>query len=144
VIVRWLGAFGKADSIANSLAWELSTNTAEVCAESFRKGDRDDKRSIPSRIGLLVPTTSLHKKWAGDVWSYRQERSKSLRKSRSEHVSNTHTECWVKPGNYTGIVIRGLISREALKEVCFACLKHGLPLYRLNRDNYLMEMEIVQ
>lgn len=144
MIIRWMAAFAGEDfSLEEMLTHEFERSTVEVAAEHFHHGDRSYSSTIRKKVGLLGKSTALVRKFKSDVYSSAAPSGK-LYRTREDGVGyTTHTECWLKPRCWAGIVIRGKLSREDLVIVCKAALYYGMPLYRLNKDWTLTEMEIV-
>lgn len=141
-----VGAYASKGSIESSFRFEFLENLNEVCAEQIRTGDTSYSSTIPARVGLLWDNTAVRKKWKSDVFASRQTGKRTLKRHRGEAKPGgfiTHTEVWVKPRKIKGIVIRKKISDYILKEVCKAVLLYKVPLYRLNKDWTLSEMELV-
>ena len=123
MIIRWVGAYGKAESLEEALAWELSQTTRlEVAACPMHRGS-----DVPHcSVGLLIARKALRRKHSGDVWSeYTAEGT--LMGTRKPRKSG-HGEAFVAP-RYTGIVVRwGFLSEQAKKAVASQARLHKLPV----------------
>ena len=125
-IVRWLGAFGKSNSLEDSLNWELSNTSGEYAAEVI-KDVAWGSEIYHATIGLLVSRTAVIKQFNGDCWSVKKDDG-SLKKTRNPRNANgKHVECWVKP-SYKAIVVDGQITKHNWKTVKAMANKYSLPV----------------
>lgn len=99
--IRWLGAFGKSNSLIESLNFEFSRTSVVAC----EKIGRDGKSYIcHASIGLLVSPKAVYANFCGDVYSiYDGDNLKYTRKGYE--ACSRHKESWAKPV-YTGLVIK--------------------------------------
>ena len=130
MIIRWLGAYGKADSLEEALAWELSQNTRlEVAACPMHLGSDVGH----CKVGLLVARKALRREHSGDVWSKYTEGG-TLMGTRKPWKSG-HGEAFVAP-RYKGIVARWeFLSEQTKKVVASQARLHKLPVLNLRWDD---------
>ena len=137
--VRWLGAFGKAGSLGESLNWELTqTERRELAAERIFYDPYNNcwwSGIAHTRVGLLVKTVAVVKTFHGDCWSVPFEGDGVyLRKTRNPRSSSEHhEECWIRP-QYVAIVVVGWKSlAESTRHTVAECAcKYGLPVVELH------------
>ena len=99
--IRWLGAFGAASSLHEALNWELNqTEQKELAAEPITQKGSQIRNP---RIGLLVKSKAVIKKFNGDCFSIKE--SGRLVKTRNPRISDRHLEAWVRP-EFAGIVTK--------------------------------------
>ena len=117
MIVRWLGAFGKSESLETSFNWELTqTERTELSAEIL---DNNISRIGHTLVGLLVNKKNVTKKFNGDCFSDKD--SNKLKKGRNPKLANSsHKEAFIKP-MYAGIVLKIEVLKN--KKVLAICLK---------------------
>lgn len=135
MVIRWMGAFGKKGSLESSLGWELAQASVRALSAEKLVGGRSKIKH--ARVGLLVKNRAILRKYRGDVWSIRRSNGVLVKTRNQDHVFGGHTECFVRP-DYTGIVIKGTISAQALQACVRAAEKHNLPLLKLTRDGRLV------
>ena len=105
MVIRWIGAFGKGESLFQSLSWEF-TQEREVAAERVTGG----KGTIEhAQIGLRVASEAVIRHYEGDVWS---KVSPDGRLYATRRGRRGHSECFCKPV-YTGIICKQQPSRLA-------------------------------
>lgn len=127
-IVRWLGAFGKASSLSESLEFEFSrAPSEEVCAEMIKRVS-----TISARVGLLVKHSALIKSFRGDCFSVLIE-GKLVKTRKPVRTCFSHNESWVHP-IYCGIVVDGAISCSAMNAVRDAASKFGVPVISFDNN----------
>ena len=124
MVIRWIGAFGKGESLFQSLSWEF-TQEREVAAERVTGG----KGTIEhAQIGLRVASEAVIRHYEGDVWS---KVSPDGRLYATRRACRGHSECFCKPV-YTGIVCKQHPSRLAklVQEAVFqASEKFGVSVF---------------
>ena len=141
MIIRWIGAFGKADTgLAGAITWELTQRDRKLlCAERLRRG-----RSVirHARVGLLVKNRAVVRRYRSDVWSVPAGADGSLlKKTRREgDAFSQHTECWVRP-DYCALVVKGKVLPAAWQAVVDASRRHGIKLLYLTRDGRLVDAD---
>ena len=124
MIIRWLGAFGKSGSLAESIQYEINrAATDEVAAEYITSGVSQIHHA---RVGLLVSNRALLKKYNGDCWSV-LENGKLVKTRNPKHAGSSHLEAWVNP-IYKAIVIKDRISKQAMTEVKHLASINDLPI----------------
>ena len=129
-VVRWLGAFGRGESIHAALLWELTqTERCELAAEPCLPNES----GIRSRVGLLVKRSAVVKRFNGDCWSIVE--GASLKKTRNPRCSPWHREVWVRP-EYTAIVCKDwhTLSSQVRRTVAWFARAHRLPV--LSFENF--------
>lgn len=118
-VVRWIGAFAKRGTLAESLSYEFSRPaTDEVCAERYCG------RSVieHARVGLLVKRTAVVKRFTGDCYSVADETGRLHKTRNPRHAGSHHTEVWCNPV-YVAVVLdefnapAGLLSRKTYAEI---------------------------
>lgn len=116
---RWLGAYGKVGTLAESLAFELSGNSSLACATS----------SVIDhcRVGLVVKNSAVVRRHSGDVFSVTTASGK-LKATRKP--VDTHDELWVRRV-YAAVVIRGRVSLNTLRTCESAAEKFNLNIVRI-------------
>ena len=102
IVIRWLGAFGKGESLHLALAWELSQAEREVAGEPIRRGQRS-KISRP-RVGLLIKSAAVRRVFHCDTWSKPGQNGR-LVKGRTMAEWKGHSEAFCLP-HYAAIVVR--------------------------------------
>jgi hypothetical protein len=159
MFVRWLGAFGKKDSLKNSLEHELTSCNKEVACEIIK-----GRTSFitHARVGLQVSQTCILKSFNGDCWSKRNsfaspavakplrhnettsfkeiERKNELEKTRNpKDAKSSHKEAWALTPCYKSIMVKRvkLISETVLKDVFDIAAKHDLPVYEFETGRRL-------
>lgn len=132
-IVRWIGAFGRGDSLEASLSFEIARSSAhEVCAEDTKNGSY-----ISAKIGLLVKQTAVIRRFHGDVWSVTDEKTGRLVKTRNP--VSTHSELWVNP-IFTAIVVKNGVSDSNLKIARDFADAHGLKFLGITKKGRVFDM----
>jgi hypothetical protein len=135
MIVRWIGAFGKAPSLPQAFDWELTSSQREVCAEPCGRGACDSRVSH-AHVGLVVARHAVRRIAKGDVWSEPDSQG-YLRPSR--RPNDTHGEAFCRPV-YRAIIYRGRISKAAYRAVMDAARKYQLPVLRILPDGQTKEV----
>ncbi len=133
MIIRWLGAFrGTGQSLSDSLVWELSQKERQVAAEIIQKFEGSQ---IPSKVGLLVKSQAVVRRYFSDVWSEVSEDGRLTKTRRQEDVSSPHREAFCLP-DYAAIVIKKGVSKQAID----ACMEHkgSLPILLLTKKGKLI------
>lgn len=136
IAIRWLGAFGRGSSLADSLRWELTENFCgrEVAAEWIdptSRHAREKEFSIRRIVGLLVAKGAILRRFDGDVWSVASESGRLETTRQSVH---THTECFCRP-NFSAIVLTrpwGQIRAEIRRAIRTVSAETGLPVVYLH------------
>lgn len=128
MVIRWLGAFGKAEGgLADALVWEL-TQTREVAAELIRRGNG---RILHARVGLLVDSRAVIKTYPGDVWSVADgEKLKTTRYASGWSLKNRQHEAFCKPV-YRAIVVKehpDRMRRSVMEAVRVVAEHYALPV----------------
>ena len=131
MLIRWIGAFGSAQTLEESLRWELSQRERALAAEPIKNGV--SKIQHP-KIGLLIDPKALIKRFPGDVWSV--PGNFMLRATR--YPVPTHPEAWVRPGFINAIVIRPGASRHAKRVVRRISKEFNIPVLMF-RKGYLRD-----
>lgn len=134
MIIRWLGAFGSAESLQASFAWELSSPDREVAAERVT-------RERPSRIshavvGLRVRSKDVVRVFPGDVWSVPTEAG-TLRPTR--RGVPTHSEAFCRP-EYDAIVVKCPMARlraHVREAVQAASVTYNLPIIVIGKGGHM-------
>lgn len=137
--VRWLGAFRKNGSLAESLDFEFSRATDVACEKIKNRGGSKIRHC---RLGLLVDPKAVYRVYQGDVWSEYQADG-TLFATRSQwEAHSSHCEAFAKPV-FTGLVIKGGslkdLSAEARATVLAATRQYNLPLYKLVKGRLTKE-----
>ena len=123
MLIRWLGAFAKGGTLAESLHYERNrATTDEVAAEYVRKGVSEIQHA---KVGLLVSNKALVKKFNGDCFSVKED-GKLVKTRNPKNAGSQHIEAWVNPV-YLGVVLKGEISKLAFQTIINA----GLPVFIL-------------
>lgn len=127
MIIRWLGAFGKAQDLAKSLEWEL-TQTREVAAERISGGNGKIRHA---RVGLLVDSRAVIKTYPGDVWSVvtESDKLKATRYASGWGLKNRQQEAFCKPV-YRAIVVKEHPDR--MKPVVMAAVREAAHRHNLH------------
>lgn len=133
MVIRWIGAFGKASSLADALDWELGINAREVAAEHIRGGNG---RVAHARVGLLVDRRAVIKTFPGDVWSVVGKDDK-LHATRyaCDILSCRQHEAFCRPV-YRAIVLKEHPARmkpSVMHAVAEAAKKFALPVIWIDR-----------
>lgn len=137
VYIRWLGAFGKAESLDQSLRWELEDNQREVAATwcyfgtNGRHADMGPLGVDHAAVGLMVAKGAVVRRYAGDVWSV--PAGDRLVKTRPASQDSDHGEAFCKP-RFSALVIRKPLDhfRPAIRRaIVAAARKHGLKIMRI-------------
>lgn len=156
MFVRWLGWHSVVD--ARTFDFEF-TRDSESCAEELGAGTGSELAAHNPHVwvGLLCSERGVVRRFPHDAWSKlrgdRLCRGKGGRHGEGykKPFIHTHTEAWVKPGHFVGIVLVG--SREWIdprvgfvrdfaidccqldkarrKAVAYAAKRYGVPVYRL-------------
>lgn len=135
LVVRWLGAFGKAGSLHDSLRWELEAPARELAAEPMSGGESHISHA---RVGLLAKTSAIIKIFDGDCWSVAD--SGRLAKTRNPRASGSgHREAWIRP-DYAAIVVKGQVSAHALRTILWFADLYQLPVLRLKKGGALVKI----
>ena len=128
MIVRWLGAYRKrsGSTLRDALEWELTGGSGKtpVCATTgtIRR----------ARVGLLVRRRAVVRKWRADVYSIRR-RGRLVATVSEGFRRPYYDEVWVRQ-DYSGIIIRGKISWQALATCREMADKYGLKIIRVKDD----------
>lgn len=137
--VRWLGAFRKNFSLADSIEFELSRTTEAAC-EKFKKTSE-----IYSKVGLLCDPKFIVKDFTGDCWSEYDKKGKLHKNRNPRHagIKSKHKESWVKPGGFCGIVLKvpfdnlpGYIQDQLERKIW----KYSFPVYVLSSGSKRAEL----
>lgn len=137
MIIRWLGAFGKSNSLHESLQFEINrTATDEVAGEKIKKGMASQIGH--ARVGLLVKNSAQIKFHKGDVYSF-MENGKLKKQRNYRNAYGTHTECWVN-AEYIGIVIKNKIQDSAFKTILYIADLNNLPVYKFTKGGGLKKI----
>ena len=127
MIIRWLGAFAKTGTLAESIQYECNREvTDEVAAEYVNKGI---SQIAHAKVGLLIANKALIKKYNGDCWSVLED-GKLVKTRNPKHAGSTHKEAWANPV-YTAVVIKDRISKQAMMEVKHLASINNLPVLTL-------------
>lgn len=141
-VVRWLGSYGKANSLHASLQWELGQSVRQELAAEPIEGCTS---GIPqSKIGLLAARTAVIKIFNGDCWSILVPfpsaedgdlAGASLKKTRNPRCSTLHREAWIRP-EYRAIVVKGWnnIRPSTQKTLRWFAEMYHLPILDMNRE----------
>ena len=127
VILRFLGAFGKARTLKDALAFEFA-RTDEVCATSGAEIEHVG-------VALWMRRCAIIRKNRGDVWSVSENgRLKATRKA-----VKTHAEFWVRGGrdNIKGVVVTRPISAQAFAEIRHFCAANATPMFVAGKNGNL-------
>ena len=139
MVIRWIGAFGKGESLFQSLSWEL-TQEREVAAERVTGG----KGTIEhAQIGLRVASEAVVRHYEGDVWSKVAPDGRLYATRRGRRTHDGHSECFCKPV-YTGIVCKQHPSRLAklVQEAVFqASEKFGVSVFYMNEKGEVKKVK---
>lgn len=123
-VIRYIGAYGKAKSLIDSLRyeWQRSDEVAATTSESARDCIEH------AGVAIMFKKSSIIKRHKGDVWSKYGEDGKLYATRRAV---KTHREFWVRAGsNYiTGVVITKKISKTAFETCRDFCCEKGIPLF---------------
>lgn len=119
VILRFVGAFGKAPSLKDALEYEFLRED-EVCATSGAEIDHVG-------VALWMKRSAIVRKNRGDVWSVSE--NGRLRATRT--AVKTHAEFWMRGGrdNIKGVVVTRPISAKAFAEVRHFCAANKTPMF---------------
>ena len=131
MIIRWLGAFRKNNSVSlhSSMEYELSgaLDRCTMAAEYIPQGGKSAMRKNV-KVGLLVAGKPI-KVFKTDVWSEYLPDGR-LKQTRSEFVSeSSHQEAWVKP-RYKAIIVRGIVKQNTLRTVEYFAKKYSLEVIK--------------
>lgn len=139
MVIRWLGAFRKSGSLADSLTWELTQQSVSaLAAEKLVSGKSHIHHAS---VGLLVKNRAILRRYAADVWSKRRSNGKLVATRRETAFdAGKQAECFVQP-DFAAIVISGKISRSAQADCRTAAKTHNLNLLRLTRDGRLVNFD---
>lgn len=139
MVIRWLGAFGKAGSLAESIAWELTQESASALAAEKLVGGKSQIHH--ASVGLLVKNRAILRRYAADVWSRRRSNGKLVATRRETAFGvGKQAECFVLP-DFAAIVISGKISHAALADCRTAAETHNINLLRLTREGRLVSFD---
>lgn len=146
ICVRFLGAFGKRGSLADSIKFELHRSKQQVCATILDLGEDSGPYQntnpsycdIRARIGLLVDKKSIRRWYDRDVWSSPKFYNKGYL-SFGRCGNDGHNEAWVLPC-YKAIVTLEHPSRFS-KEIRKTLAESGLKILYLH--NHSLEEVII-
>ena len=135
MVIRWLGAYGKGKSLADSLSWELSQTERKVLsAEKLSKGHS----RIGCLVGLLTTNKAVVRRYNSDV--YTVKKGHAMRATRPEGISTYHTEYLIRPC-YKAIVVKYSRYQKISKQALQACLEtsktYNLPILYLSKGGKL-------
>lgn len=136
MFVRWLGAFRHGtSSLAESIDFELARSSESAC-EQFK----NKSQVYRAKVGLLCRPDGIIKSFSGDCWSeYSKDGSlKKTRNPRHAGPKSLHKESWVKPGYFSGIVIKvplNNLKRNVQEDIRAAAKQHNLPVYILKEGS---------
>ncbi len=140
IYVRWLGWLGQ-EVTRDTFKFEMSRGT-ESCAEMIdhRTGYMsylcDENNGV--WIGLLCNPNNVAREFKNDAWSklsgFKLQRGKNGVRSGNKlsHNQFCHTEAWIKPGGFQGIVLSyqfDSLSKCKQEIVRAAARKYNLPVY---------------
>ena len=143
--VRWLGFQRGYFTPQEVVRFELS-RTTEAAAEfipSTAKGSLiGGKEFSGCWWGLLCDKKFVARQFPHDAWSKKPDAEGKLRRGKSgtkygyANPTHTHTEAWVKPGGYIGLVICwkggfGALSADKRWFIQRASREYNLPVYQL-------------
>lgn len=66
--IRWLGAFGRGDSLEQAVAWELSQTDRQVAAEPLIRG-RSHITHVMVGLAIANPEATFARGWLFDAWT---------------------------------------------------------------------------
>ena len=138
MIIRWLGAFGKAQSLHASLKFELGRSlTDEVAAEDIRTCSMIKH----AKVGLLIANKSIIKKFNGDCFSL-LENGKLVKTRNPKDAKSSHLECWANP-NYIGIVAKNYsnLPKQIQKTLKWFGDLYNLQILNMNNKGELTEIK---
>ena len=153
--IRWLGFQGKQWSPMEVIKFELSRKTeaaAEFIPASAKGSLIGGKEFSGCWWGLLCDKKSVVRQFPHDAWSRHPDEEGKLRRGKNHtkygynNQHHTHTEAWVKPGCYIGIVICwkggfGALSADKRWFIQRAAREYNLPVYQL-AGNYIKELQV--
>lgn len=135
VYVRWLGWHSSVTS--GTFKFEMSRGT-ESCAEVVT----NNHPNLPEHtdkvwVGLLVNKAAVVREFPNDAWSELDGthlvRGKGGIRAGYKTKEFTHTEAWIAPGGFTGIVLyeTGFSNLKAKYQAIVreVSKKYGLPVY---------------
>lgn len=132
--VRWIGAFGKAPNLHESLSWELSQDREIACEKISGQS-----HIFQSRIGLKLDSRAVIRVFNGDCFSIVS--GKKLVKTRNPRNSHSlHREAWALPV-YDAIVLKDKkhINISCLKTVRYFSKSHNLPVIELETGKIISQ-----
>lgn len=126
--VRWLGAFRKEGSLHDSLSWEFAnakTSGREVAAEPVW----NQRPNVSASIGLLADKRCARRTFVSDVWSETTKSGRCLAPTRvAVHKASSHEEAFLRNVRYTAIIVKGRVTKKALKTIHWWAKKLDLPV----------------
>lgn len=151
MIIRWLGAFGHAGSLSESLSWELSQREREVAAErvatsrkvaelDYNKHGQVYERLVHAGngniqhaiIGLWLNKQAVIRYFPGDVWSVIREDGCLIPTRHSKPCG--HTEVFCRPGFVKALIVKkhpSQLSKDVLIALRDASKAHDLDVFLL-------------
>ena len=130
MLVRWLGAFGKSESLDQSLKFELSrATTDEVACEKIIKNSSKIKHA---RIGLMIASENAIKHFKGDCWSVKTENGNLVKTRNPKTANGEHLETWANP-IYNKIVVKQYddLKQETKKTLAYFSRKYNLEIVKM-------------
>ena len=131
MLVRWIGAFGKSESLNESLKFELTRpQTDEVACEKILKSS--SSKINHARIGLRIPSEAEIKSFKGDCWSVRNEKGELVKTRNPKTANGQHLESWAN-AVYTQIVVKDYddLKKETKKTISYYARKYNLEIVKL-------------
>ena len=143
--VRWLGAFGKQDSLVESASWELSQTDRQVAAEPLHHGVSHIHHAL---IGLEIthPEATFARGWLKDSYTVPDENGiNKATRNRSGEFKNMdkflkvfnanncphHGEASFNCPLYASVVVKRHCSDKVILKAKKLAAELGLPLRRL-------------
>lgn len=93
VLVRWMGAFGRASDIHSAVEFELGgAGNREVAAEPCLYGTSLIARPGRVQIGLVMDDKAFRRGYLADAWTVKDDESMRLRPTRNHAASVTYRD----------------------------------------------------
>lgn len=153
MLIRWIGAYGKGDSLEDALRWEITQRDREVAAEYvFRatvsewRGGFGYEHIAPvvrgqgfidhALVGMWLDKRAWIKGYPGDVWSRTDEAGRLYATRRAVVRSHGHTEIFCKPGYVKALILKrhpSTLGPAILKTLKTISVEYDLPVFYLNK-----------
>jgi len=134
MFIRWLGAYGKAGNLADSMDYEFRGLTREICAEAV--GKHFQPAITHCKVGLVVKRSAVRRVAKGDVWS---EVGQDGRLYPTRRPRGKTREAFCLPV-YVAIIYQRQLSQENYQTVMTKAREYGLPVLRRLPDGQIKEI----